>query len=117
MINLLVDESYAFDYLSILLTKESINDNEQNKSNANICSDFIESQIGKELMLKIIVSPEFRKLNEANRITYQLVEKIRYQEGGKVTGKDVDNANMDRYYAKKELQKKFFNTDITEKKS
>ena len=46
MINLPVDEAYAFDYLSILHVKKNIN--EQVGSSWKECFDYIKNQIGED---------------------------------------------------------------------
>lgn len=112
MINLLVDEAYAFDYLSILHIKKNINPDSQ--SNWQDCFYYIEKQLGKEKMSEIIHSKEYQEMIEANQITFDAVEKARY---GSITAKEVDDANMLRYNRKCQLQKRFFSTTIKEFKS
>ena len=51
---------------------------------------------------------------EANQITFNAVEKARYES---ITAKEVDEANMLRYKRKLELQKKFFDNIVTETKT
>jgi len=105
MINLLVDEAYAFDYLAILIIKKS--------EMQNTISNYISNQL-PGLFNTIILSAEFRKMLEANQLVFNCVERARY---GNITAKELDDANMQRHYAKLELQKKFFNTNLTEKKT
>jgi hypothetical protein len=112
MINLLVDEAYAFDYLSILHVKKNINPESQ--LNWENCFSYIREQIGDRKMSEIIHSKEYQNMIEANQITFDAVEKARY---GSITAKEVDDANMLRYNRKCELQKKYFNTKIKEFKS
>jgi hypothetical protein len=112
MINLLVDEAYAFDYLSILHVKKKIN--QQVESSWKECFDYIKNQIGENMMQEIIDSKEYHEMINANQITFDAVEKARYDS---ITAKEVDKANMLRYNKKCELQKKYFNTKIKEFKS
>ena len=56
MIKLLVDEAYAFDYLSILHVKKLINDKVE--STWKNCFYYIENQLGKQKMSEIIRSKE-----------------------------------------------------------
>jgi hypothetical protein len=112
MITLLVDEAYAFDYLSILHVKKSIN--QQVESSWKECFDYIKNQIGENMMQKIINSKEYHGMIEANQITFDAVEKARY---GEITAKEVDDTNMLRYQRKLELQAKFFNNILTEVKT
>ena len=112
MINLLVDEAYAFDYLSILHIKKNINP--QSQSNWENCLSYIQNQLGKEKMAQIINSKEYLNMIEANQITFDAVEKARY---GSITAKEVDDANMLRYNIKCQLQKVFFDSNMKEMKT
>ena len=112
MINLLVDEAYAFDYLSILHIKKNIN--QQVESSWKGCFNYIKEQIGENAMQEIIDSKEYYGMIDANQITFDAVEKARY---GSITAKEVDEANMLRYKKKCELQKKFFNSNMKEIKT
>ena len=112
MIDLLVDEAYAFDYLSILHVKKTIN--EKVESIWKDCFFYIQKQIGNKLMQEIIHSIEYKNMIEANQITFDAVEKARY---GSITAKEVDEANMLRYKRKCELQNKFFLENIKEIKT
>lgn len=112
MINILVDEAYAFDYLSILHIKKNIN--QQVEPSWKECLNYIKEQIGENAMQEIINSKEYHEMIDANKITFDAVEKARY---GSITAKEVDEANMLRYNKKHELQKKYFNTKIKEFKS
>ena len=49
-----------------------------------------------------------------NQKTFDAVEKARY---GEISAKEVDSANMERYYAKVNLQNKFFSNKVTEQKT
>jgi len=112
MIDLLVDEAYAFDYLSILHVKKELN--EKVAPNWHNCYIHIEKQISSDLMNKIVNSQEYHNMINANKITFDAVEKARY---GNITAKEVDEANMLRYKRKLELQNKFFNNILTEIKT
>lgn len=112
MINLQVDEAYAFDYLSILHVKKSINNNVEPAWKD--CFLHIQNQIGFPKMEQIINSKEYQNMIEANQITFNAVEKARYQN---ISAKEVDEANMLRYKRKIELQKKFFNNNLIETKT
>lgn len=113
MINLLVDECFAFDYLSILEVKKNMN-KDQNNQNWLICFEYLKNQVGEQF-LDIIRSTEYNNLYQANLSTFDAVDKAR--SGGDITAKQVDDCNMERYYAKVALQKRFFpNTQLTEKK-
>ena len=110
MINLLVDEAYAFDYLSILYIKTS-----KSKDGVNTfeqCANVLKKQLPN--YIEIISSKEYQNLVEANQITFDAVEKARYSE---ISAKEVDNANMLRHKRKIELQNRFFNSTIVEYKT
>jgi hypothetical protein len=111
MINLRVDEAYAFDYLSILDIKKEFN--EFSKENWIKCYNDIESQISKNKMEKIISSLEYLNLLEANILTFNLVNKAKTNL---VTAKEVHKANDLRYKRKLELQTKFFDNKLSESK-
>jgi hypothetical protein len=110
MINLKVDEAYAFDYLSILYIKK-----DRSQKCYQIwkdCFDFLSVQLTN--FIEIINSHEYINLLEANKITFEAVEKARY---GNISAKAVDEANMLRHKRKIELQKKFFNKNLEEFKT
>jgi len=104
MINLLVDESFAFDYLSILEIKS---DKNGDKNNYNLCKETIISQIGLYAFLEIEASQEYRELKEANLNTFNLVDKVK---SNPCLGIEVDKSNYKRFLKKQSLQKKFFNS-------
>lgn len=113
MINLNVDEAYAFDYLSILDIKKELNSNCFNSwSN---CYSFIENQIGQIKMNEIINSDQYKNMLKTNQLTFNAVEKARC--GGKITAKEVDEINMIRHKRKLDLQAKFFDNNLTEHKT
>lgn len=118
MINLLVDEAYAFDYLSILHIKKEKNKNIENTWEQ--CFSYIGKQIGVQKMQEVISSEEYEDLIKANQMTFDAVEKARRSDHfreSQITAKEVDNANMLRYQRKLELQGKFFNNILTEIKT
>lgn len=113
MINLLVDEAFAFDYLAILAVKiaNGICDIED----LDDCMENLMDQLGIFEVSEILCSQEYIDLSEANAKTFRAVEKARY---GEITAKEVDDCNMERYNAKKALQEKFFSkSSQVEKKS
>lgn len=113
MINIKVDEAYAYDYLAILDVKKKKNLNNSAKV-FNECFLNIEKQVGDSLHAQIINSKEYENLLNANLQTFEGVEKARY---GLISAKELDNYNMQRYICKKELQKKFFNSEVLEQKT
>jgi hypothetical protein len=113
MINLKVDEAYAFDYLSILDIKKSLNKDCHNAWQK--CFDYIQEQIDENRMNEIIQSDEYKNMVDTNKLTFDAVEKARYGKG--ITAKEVDDINMVRHKRKLELQKKFFDNILTEYKT
>lgn len=111
-----VDEGYAFDYLSILHTKHAQNPSDENFKKWKDCYDYLNNQIDDiQFWNEIIRSEEIKKIDEANKKTFEAVEKARY---GEISAKEVDACNMQRYHAKVEFQNKFFpNSKIIEIKS
>lgn len=110
MINLNVDEAYAFDFLTILYLKK-----EKNKEYLKTwkeCSAYIKKQMPK-IFNKIIKSKEYQNLLEANSKTFAAVDKAK---NDLVKASYVDQCNYERYLAKRDLQNKFFNTKLAEVK-
>lgn len=112
MINICVDEAYAFDFLSVLEIKK--NRSEQAMINWHNCFNYLKAQLSNDLFVLIINSNEYRDMVAVNQKTFDAVEKARY---GQITAKEVDDANMERHYAKIALQNKFFSNKITEYKT
>lgn len=113
MINLKVDESYAFDYLSILEVKKNKTNN--GIENWSFCFNFLKNQTEENLFNQIINSNEYKDMINANLNTFDAVEKARY---GLISAKEVDDWNMKRYEAKVKFQNKFFpSKKITEIKT
>jgi hypothetical protein len=111
MINLNVDEAYAFDYLSILFLKRERN--KEAYTTWSKCNDFLKKQIGEDLYIQIINSVEYNNILEANFKTFNMVDLAKEN---KCTAQDVDKCNYERYKAKIAFQNTFFTTKITETK-
>lgn len=110
MINLNVDEAYAFDYLSILeIKKEKSSDDKQWLD----CWLFLQNQFESEKWLSIINSEEYKNMIKANLLTFDAVDKAKNNE---VTAQHVDYCNYQRHAAKQNFQKKFFTSDLSELK-
>lgn len=108
MINITVDEAYAFDYLSILEVK---------KNNSPVqfiayekCRGDIARQIGEEYCEAIIGSKQYKNLFDTNKKIYDLIDDIR--KGREIFASVIDELNSLRYYHKTELQKIFFDSDM-----
>jgi len=112
MINICVDEAYAFDFLSILEIKK--NKSQQSMTSWSNCFNYIKAQLPNDLFILIINSQEYRQIVTANQKTFNAVEMAKHD---KISAKEVDDANMERHYAKIALQNKFFTNKITEYKT
>lgn len=113
MLNIKVDEGYAYDFLSILDLKRNKN-LKNSKENFDLCNNFLKDQVGDKLHTEILNSIEYKNLLKANQDTFDAVEMARY---GSISAKEVDNLNMKRYYLKVDLQNKFFSGKIMEQKT
>lgn len=113
MININVDEAYAYDFLAILDVKRRKKLKDAEKAFQECCF-YIQCQIGHQLHNSIMNSDEYKNLLVANLETFEGVEKARY---GIISAKELDNCNMQRYNFKKQLQKKFFSSDVSEQKT
>jgi hypothetical protein len=106
MINIPVDEAYAFDMLSILEIKAS-----EDPSLKDNMIRFAESLVDELSFFKfsdIGLSKEYKDLKDANHCIFQRINEMKKREA---TGEDaiyIDSMNYQRFLAKKELQKKFF---------
>lgn len=107
MVSILVDEAYAFDYLAILLIKYDFSKNESILTKTEECTEHIQSQIGKKKMDEILSSEEFKKVIDANKKTFDWVDKAKTDS---CKASDVDRSNYIRCQARNALQEKFFPT-------
>jgi len=105
MIDLYVDEGYAYDYLAILMVKEAKMPSDATAKARESCHHYIAVQVGFNTHQTILQSFEFRQLIQANELTFDAVQKARY---GQISAQEVDDLNMSRYHCKIALQKKFF---------
>ena len=113
MISILVDEAYAFDYLAILEIKYDYSKNELILDKVNECKNYLSEQLGSELFNKIINSLEYMNVIDANRKTFEWVDKAKTDS---CKASDVDHSNYERCKARNALQEKFFSTKISEVK-
>ena len=108
MITLLVDEAYAFDYLSILEVKKqksSLSNDAWRK-----CYIHLQNQFDPEKWLSMIYSVEYKNMIKANELTFDAVDKAKNNE---VTAQHVDYCNYQRHTAKQNFQNKFTKLYIT----
>ena len=111
MVKLTVDEAYAFDYYSILHLKH--NNGFLPLEILQITEKDIIENLGTDLTNLILNSIEYKNIYEANKLTFDAVDKAKDDS---VLASYVDKCNYKRMLAKKELQLKFFNNDLSETK-
>jgi len=114
MIKISVDESAAFDALSILYVKNDFHPSDALKKQIEIILADIEISIGYEKMSDIICSDEYTDLEKSNKEIFVLIDRLR--SGEKMDAKIIDDANTERFKAKKVLQEKFWGTKLGEVK-
>ena len=113
MIKVSIDESAAFDILTILLikTKKSA-DMQHTRNYLNFVAD-IKDEIGLEKLYEVMNSQEFEELRKANGEVFLGVDLAKED---KIRASTLDALNYERYLCKKKIQEKFFNGEISEKK-
>ena len=111
MINITVDEAYAFDYYAILQIKKEYGSN-VNETIEIIKSNLIDS-VGLEKFNNIIDSKIYLNLYKSNKETFIAVDKAKTDE---VLASYVDKCNYKRMILKKELQNMFFSNSLSETK-
>ncbi len=120
MISIKVDEAYAFDMLAILQIKST--KSAQSLEDYEEFLEQINNDLGCWTANLVLQSEEYKTLLEANQKVFDLIEQVvKEQElaipDDWVTAFTVHNANMERFYAKKALQKRFFKNNLTEHKT
>jgi len=123
VINLIVDEGYAYDYLAILSIKNVENPSTKNDENYLKCLNCITKQVAGNHSLnevmhnkhqEIIYSSEYMDLLKANQQVFRAIEIVRHSagvpnvDGIDIAAKEIDGLNMKRYNCKAVLQNKFF---------
>ena len=117
MLRISVDEAYVFDMLSVFDVKLRNLHGEKLLKTIEKYSDMKEEvveQIGKDKYDQIVSSLEYQKMVYANQRVFDLIDESKNDTG---LAKLTDDANYDRHVAKMALQKRFFDTDLTEVKN
>jgi len=117
MLKISLDEAYVFDMLSVFDVKIVNLSGEKLAKTLEKMSDMIEEvvdQIGKDKYQEIISSTEYEQMVEANQKVFELIDKSKFDDG---LAKITDDANYERHIAKMALQKRFFDTELTEVKN
>ena len=102
-VKLIVDEAYAFDYLSILEVKYKKTKKREQADAFVLCAANLANQLSN--YYEIIDSPEYEKLVSVNELIFETIDILKK---GDNLGLTVDNLNYRRYVLKRELQEKFF---------
>lgn len=113
MIQLCVDESYAFEYYCILLVKKQKIGSDATVMLEQQQRDFLVKQVGQQLFDKICQSDEFKDMLDANLCTFDMVDKAKADI---VKASEVDACSFKRKQAKDALQRAFFQTQNLEVK-
>lgn len=117
MIDIKIEESEAFDRLSILEVKRTNSNNDDLKNSLLKQSADLESSIVNSISFdtysKIFYSDEFTELHNVNSQLFELFNKCKL---GGIDAKIPDELNFKRHLAKKALQKRFFGKDSIEVK-
>lgn len=102
-INLIVDEAYAFDYLSILEVKYKKNPSSKNETNIKNCMINLHKEVKN--FPEIHSSHEYAVLREINQKVFEAIDILKNRD---ISASVVDNLNYQRFLAKQKLQEKFF---------
>ncbi len=117
MIQVSVDEAFAYDLLAILMVKGhkgghrsvAINDSRWRLEGELEGQSEEDPFTGREMIDRhheIRNSPEFRALYDANLRTFELIDEIKRNPA--LPAKAVDDCNYERYQCKCRLQERFF---------
>ena len=113
MIQLCVDDSYAFEYYCILLIKMQRIKSDKAIQQEAFQRDFLVSQVGSQRFLEICKSKEFKYMLDVNNQTFDIVDKAKTNDA---KASEVDACSFKRKQAKDALQKAFFSSSNLEMK-
>lgn len=118
MINLKVQDVFAFDYLSILEIKFEKSQTQEAFRAYEMCSIELELEYAKchdaDFYGVILKSEEYKDLKGANLKVFETIDAI--HNGLEMTALELDQCNYLRFIAKKKLQEKFFIEPFSEVK-
>lgn len=115
-----------FDDLSVMNVKIVMsNDNylkEKNRETFEKLGEEIRIQVGDKLYRAILESKEYRELFKLNEEIFELIDLLRQTKSEdphnykllSKCGVKIDKKNTERFFAKKELQSRFFDSEIKE---
>jgi hypothetical protein len=107
MIAVHVDEAHAFDMLCIACIKKS-------SECTNILED-IGVHLNMSAILEVMHSYEYAALHKANQDIYDKLNQL--DAGAELAAKTIHDLNKLRFQAKRALQRKFFESSLTEQKN
>lgn len=115
MVPLLVEEVVMFDVLAVLEIKilncQDPTIKYKLKEQKLELQKQISLNIGREKAVWLYTTEEYRKLFNANLVIFNAIELAKQD---KITAKQLDNLNYQRYLAKKGFQEKHFKNKIEE---
>lgn len=117
MLQVSLDEAYVFDMLSVFDVKLKNLDGEKLAKTIEKYSDMrkeVIDQMGEDKYNQIVSSLEYQKMVFANQKVFELIDESKHDTG---LAKVTDDANYERHVAKMALQKRFFDTELTEVKN
>lgn len=117
MLKISLDEAYVFDMLSVFDVKIKKLTGEKLLLTLEKYSDMakeVVDQIGADKYNDITLSAEFKSMIDANLKVFELIDESKNDTG---LAKITDDANYERHIAKMALQKRFFDTELTEVKN
>ena len=117
MLKISLDEAYVFDMLSVFDVKIKKLTGEKLlltlEKYADMANEVVD-QIGADKYNDITLSVEFKSMIDANLKVFELIDESKNDTG---LAKITDDANYERHIAKMALQKRFFDTELTEVKN
>ena len=117
MLQVSLDEAYVFDMLSVFDVKLKNLDGEKLAKTIEKYSYMrkeVIDQMGEDKYNQIVSSLEYQKMVFANQKVFELIDESKHDTG---LAKVTDDANYERHVAKMALQKRFFDTELTEVKN
>ena len=109
------DLAANFDDLSVAQIKHSKLASHRNFDYYMSIFKEITDKVGEELITEIITSREYKNLIGANEKIFNALERVR--AGDEMRAIDLDRLNDSRFAAKKELQKQFGGSGMSEIKT
>jgi hypothetical protein len=117
MLKISLDEAYVFDMLSVFDVKIKKLTGEKLLFTLEKYTDMVNeviNQIGADKYNVITLSAEFKSMIDSNLKVFELIDESKNDTG---LAKITDDANYERHIAKMALQKRFFDTELTEVKN